>query len=319
MHVVAAPPERDSHRDPHRDLGVPLAEVTFVVVDLETTGTAAGQCRIIEVGAAKFRGGECLGTFSTLVNPGCGVPPFIVVLTGITEAMVVPAPTIDEVLPSLLEFIGDAVLVGHNLRFDTAFLDAALAAGGRPPLAQHRVDTLAVARRLVSGEVPNHRLATLAGLFRATVSPTHRALDDVLATADVFHGLLERLGSLGVTDLDDLLTLPSAAPVLAKLPLLAGLPRRPGVYLLRDAGGRVLFVGAAANLRTDVRAQLPVGRRRRLAPLLHETAAVDHVACDSLAEAAAHELRLIQAHQPRYNRRRRRRRPAPVAVIPQAA
>ena len=103
-------------------LDTPLSDVTFVVIDLETTGTVPGQSRIIEVAAAKFRGGECLGTFSTLVNPECGLPPFIVALTGITEALVIPAPTIGEVLPSLLEFIGGAVLVGHNLRFDTSFL-----------------------------------------------------------------------------------------------------------------------------------------------------------------------------------------------------
>src|SRR6266540_1279821 len=113
---------------PLEALDTPLSDVTFVVIDLETTGTVPGESRIIEVAAAKYRGGECLGTFQTLVNPGCGVPPFIVALTGITEALVVPAPSIDEVLPTLLEFIGGAVLVGHNLRFDTAFLDADLIA-----------------------------------------------------------------------------------------------------------------------------------------------------------------------------------------------
>src|SRR5204863_10153290 len=124
---------------------------------LETTGTVPGESRIIEVAAAKFRGGECIGTFSTLVNPECGVPPFIVALTGITEALVAPAPLLDEVLPSLLEFVGGAVLVGHNLRFDTSFLDADLVARGRPRLANLRVDTLTLARRLVRDEVPDCR------------------------------------------------------------------------------------------------------------------------------------------------------------------
>src|SRR5581483_2176366 len=159
-------------------LDTPLSDVTFVVIDLETTGTVPGQSRIIEVAAAKFRGGECLGTFQTMVNPECGLPPFIVALTGITEALVVPAPTIGEVLPALLEFIGGAVLVGHNLRFDTSFLDADLVASGRPRLANRRVDTLTLARRLVRDEVADCRLATLAARFRTEVQPTHRALDD---------------------------------------------------------------------------------------------------------------------------------------------
>ena len=196
------------------DLDTPLFDVTFVVIDLETTGTAPGQSRIIEVGAAKFRGGECLGTFQTLVNPGDGgegVPPFVVLLTGITEALVLPAPPIENVLPSLLEFLGDGVLVGHNLSFDTSFLDAELVASGRLPLTHHRVDTLALARLLVGDEVADRRLATLARLFRTATQPSHRALDDVLATAGVLHCLLERAGCLDVLTLDDLLALPAVA------------------------------------------------------------------------------------------------------------
>src|SRR5436305_7003509 len=114
------------------DLGSPLHGVTFCVIDLETTGGSPADCEITEIGAVRLRGGECLGTFQTLVNPGCRIPPSIVVLTGITEAMVAPAPRIEEVLPSLMEFIGGSVLVGHNLRFDVSFLDAAMARGGNP-------------------------------------------------------------------------------------------------------------------------------------------------------------------------------------------
>jgi DNA polymerase-3 subunit epsilon len=285
------------------DLGTPLSEVTFAVVDLETTGTAPGQDRIIEIGAAKFRGGECLGTFQTLVNPGGPIPPFIVVLTGITEALVIPAPPVEEVLPSLLEFLGDAVLVGHNLRFDTSFLDAALLATDRSRLAQRRVDTLALARRLVRDEVPNLRLGTLARCLRLPHQPTHRALDDVLATAGLLHVLLERAGSYGVLGLDDLLALPATPMALAKLPLARRLPRQPGVYLFRDAGGRVLYVGKATDLRARVRSYFSSDDRRKIPQLLRETAAIDHVVCAHPLEAAVLELRLIQAHEPRFNRR----------------
>ena len=71
-------------------LGTPLADVTFVVVDLETTGASPATAGITEIGAVKVRGGECLGTFETLVNPGLPIPPMITVLTGITEAMLIP-------------------------------------------------------------------------------------------------------------------------------------------------------------------------------------------------------------------------------------
>src|SRR5207248_8186372 len=85
------------------DLGTPLCDVTFVVLDLETTGGSPHTCGITEVGALKFRGGECLGTFQTLVTPGVPLPPEITYLTGITEAMVLPAPPIEQVLPQFLE------------------------------------------------------------------------------------------------------------------------------------------------------------------------------------------------------------------------
>jgi DNA polymerase-3 subunit epsilon len=302
----AVEPAPERRTGPFDALDTPLSDVTFVVIDLETTGTVPGESRIIEVAAAKYRGGECLGTFQTLVNPGCGLPPFIVALTGITEALVVPAPTIDEVLPSLLEFIGGAVLVGHNLRFDTSFLDADLITRSRPRLANPRVDTLTLARRLIRDEVPDCRLATLAARFRTVTRPTHRALDDVLATAEVLHALFERAAGFGVLALDDLLALPSSPLALRKLPLLAGLPRTAGVYLFRAADGRVLHVGRAADVRSRVRSLFVTGGRRRVARLLRETVAIEYLPCGHPLEATVTQLRLHHTHRPWFDGRPRR-------------
>ena len=197
------------------DLSTPLFDVTFCVLDLETTGGSPRDCAITEIGAVKYQGGDLLGTFQTLVDPGLPIPPLITVLTGITEAMVVEAPDIGTALPTFLEFIGDAVIVGHNIRFDMSFLNAAAALHGYSQLSNDTVDTAGLGRRLVSEEVRNMRLQTLAAHFRSPVTPIHRALDDARATAHVLHGLLERAGSLGVTNLDDLLQLPRprAAPL----------------------------------------------------------------------------------------------------------
>jgi len=286
------------------DLGTPLIDVTFVVLDLETTGGSPTDDEICEIGAVKVRGGECLGTFHTFVDPGRDIPPAITVLTGLTTAMVRPAPPVDRVLPSLLEFLGDAVFVGHNVRFDRSFLDAALLRGDRPRLANRTVDTCALARRLVRDEVPNCKLGTLADRLRLDHRPTHRALDDALATTDLLHVLLERAAGFGVATLDDLLELPSAAahPQARKLALTDRLPRSPGVYLFRDAGGRALYVGKASDLRSRVRSYFSTETRRKVGGLLRETARIDHIATTSALEAAVTEIRLIHELLPRYNR-----------------
>ncbi len=298
--AMPAPPRQQSLDD----LGTPLSEVTFVVVDLETTGGSPRTDAITEIGALKLKGGELLGTFETLVNPGVPIPPTITVLTGITEAMVLPAPRVHEVLPPFLEFARDAVIVGHNIRFDISFLDAALVAHGYARLSNRRVDTVALARRLVRDEVPNLRLHTLARRFRTSVEPVHRAYADAAATAEVLHALLERAAAFGVLGLDDLLALPSmrAHPSASKLALTAKLPRTPGVYLFRDRGGRVLYVGKATNLRARVRSYFAADDRRKVPQLLREATSIDHRVCATAFEAEIRELRLIHELQPRFNR-----------------
>lgn len=289
------------------DLGTPLHEVTFVVLDLETTGATAADCEITEIGAVKYRGGELLGTFQTLVDPGAPIPPMITVLTGITQVMVIGAPRIAEALPSFLEFIGDAVVVGHNVRFDMSFLDAASHRLGYGRLPHRRVDTVALARRLVNTEVRNLRLASLAAHFRSPTTPNHRALEDAKATAHVFFELLERAGTVGATHLEDLLRLPTAKgrPHYDKISLADGLPRAPGVYLFRDVDGEVIYVGKAKNLRTRVRSYFYGDTRRTVATMMRVLRSIDHIVCTTELEAEITEVRLIHAHRPRYNRRSR--------------
>jgi DNA polymerase-3 subunit epsilon len=289
------------------DMGAPLHEVPFCVLDLETTGATAADCEITEIGAVKFLGGDPAGTFQTLVNPGSEIPPFITVLTGITQAMVIEAPAIDEALPSFLEFIGDAVIVGHNIRFDMSFLNAAAVRLGYGKLPNRTVDTLGLSRRLVRSEVRNLKLSSLAAHFQAPSPPTHRALDDAKATAHVFWSLLERAGALGVTHLDDLLTLPTArgSAHYSKISLTENIPRKPGVYFFVDRDSTVIYVGKAKNLRTRVRSYFYGDDRKSVAQMLRDLVRVDYRVCATEIEAEVTELRLIGEHRPRYNRKSR--------------
>ncbi len=286
------------------DLGTPLHAVTFCVIDLETTGGNRNDDRITEIGAVKVRGGERLGTFQTLVNPGRAIPPTITMLTGLTDVLVAPAPRIEGVLGSLVDFVGDAVIVGHNVGFDLAFLRAACERDGRAPLRGTVVDTVALARRLVRDEVPDCRLGTLASRMRLAHRPTHRALDDALATADLLHLLIERAAGLGVLGLDDLIALAKLAghPQAGKLKMTADLPRTPGVYMFRGLGDEVLYVGKATNLRQRVRSYFGSDDRRKIGPMLRETHAVSHVELPDPLSAEVIEGRLIARLLPRYNR-----------------
>lgn len=289
------------------DLSTPLFEVTFCVLDLETTGGSPAQSEITEIGAVRYQGGDLLGTFQTLVDPGLSIPPSITILTGITQAMVLDAPPIAEALPTFLEFIGDAVIVGHNVRFDLSFLNAAAMRLGYGRLENKSVDTAALARRLVRSEVRNLRLQSLAAHFRSPVTPNHRALDDARATAHVFHAMLERAGSLGVTNLDDLLQLPTArgSAHYSKIRLTEDLPRRPGVYIFRDRHGRVIYIGKASNLRARVRQYFYGDTRKSIGYIMNELDDIDHQVCATVLEAEVTEIRLIHAHRPRHNRRSR--------------
>ncbi len=286
------------------DLGTPLADVTFCVIDLETTGGSALTCAITEIGAVKVRGGECLGTFHTLVNPGLLIPPEITILTGITQSMVFPAPRIESVLPTLVEFMDGAVVVGHNVRFDVGFLNAAFERAGWPRISAAVIDTCALARRLVRDEVPNCKLGTLSSRFRLDHQPSHRALDDALATCDLLHLLLERAAAFGVMGSDDLILLPKLGghPQVAKLKLTNHLPRTPGVYLFTGNSDEVLYVGKATNLRSRVRSYFSSDDRRKIGSLLREVSGVRHIECANTLEAAVTEIRLIHDLQPRYNR-----------------
>ncbi|WP_235978242.1 DEDD exonuclease domain-containing protein [Flavimobilis rhizosphaerae] len=291
------------------DLGTDLRDVTFVVVDLETTGTAPATDAITEIGAVKVRGGEILGEFQTLVNPGGPVPPQITVLTGITTAMVIDAPRIEAVLPAFLEFAHGAVLVAHNARFDVGFLKAAARATDTPWPRFEVVDTVALARRVVpKDEVRNHRLGTLAQLFGATTVPDHRALSDARATVDVLHALLGRLAPWGITHLEDLASAvdPVAPAVRAKRHLADEMPRGPGVYMFHAPDGEVLYVGTSVDVRTRVRSYFTRAEtRRRMTEMVTIAERVSAVPCATRLEAQVRELRLIAEHSPRYNRRSR--------------
>jgi DNA polymerase-3 subunit epsilon len=287
------------------DQGIPLDEVTFCVVDLETTGGSPRDCKITEVGAVKYRGGERLGSFQALVDPEVPIPPFIAHLTGISDHLVAGHPPIEEVMPAFLEFARGAVFVAHNAGFDFSFVNVNLGRLEYAPIPGPPVCTAKLARRVVWPDVPNVKLQTLAKYFRTRVTPIHRALDDAEACAEVLHGLLDLGGRLGILTLGDLREALTARgrPHFGKIALADALPHAPGVYLFKGRDGRILYVGKSKDLRARVKSYFYGDSRKKIADMLGEVATVEGLPCDGELEALVLEARLIGRHEPPYNRR----------------
>ncbi|MED0674575.1 MULTISPECIES: PolC-type DNA polymerase III [Aneurinibacillus] len=187
----------------HQPQSRELADDTYVIFDVETTGLSVVNNTIIEIAGVKMKNGEIIGRYESFVNPHEPIPLNIQQLTNITDDMVKDAPELDQVIREFVDFVGDAVLVAHNAKFDMGFLQASLKKVGLPPIGNPFFDTLELARFLYPG-MRNHRLNTLAEKFNVSLENHHRAVDDSEATGHIFFHMLKDVLAQDITNLDDL-------------------------------------------------------------------------------------------------------------------
>ena len=290
-------------------LSLALDDAPYVVFDVETTGGSPGTGGITEIGAVKLAGGEIVEQFSTLVNPGRPIEPFVVRLTGITNNMVANAPVMDLVMPRFERFVEGTVLVGHNIGFDCSFVTAAR---GGTPLPNPVLDTLKLSRTLVPG-LKRYRLSSVVAHFGVRQMPNHRALSDAAATAGVFLKLLKLLRSAGTKSVGEAATLRGGRGRVKpqKQHLAADVPNTPGVYYFLDKNGNVLYVGKAKDLKVRVRTYFSGGDgRRKIGRLLEEVTEVRVRETQSELHALILEAREIRRLLPRYNSAGRGDRPS---------
>jgi DNA polymerase-3 subunit epsilon len=287
--------------------GTDLHHATFVTVDIEATGCCPGSNGIIELGAARIEDGVIVDTFSELVAAVERIPPTIQQLTGISDAMLEGAPPIDDVIWRFKEFVGDAWLVAHNHRFDLGFLDYEAERAWGEPFKRPVLDTVTLAKRL-HPEQPKQNLGVLSEMFGVDAKPNHRADEDALATAQILLHMLGELEGQGIRTVGDLARYVGAEHqhvLVSKLPLTAGMPACPGVFMLRDAAGVVMFVGTAKNLRLNVRNTFYSSSDSPKRQMAEETEHIDAFPTASEFEANLVEARLIRRYQPRHNARGR--------------
>jgi DNA polymerase III subunit epsilon len=296
---------------------VPLGDLTYTVLDIETTGLKPQGNGITEICCLRVVGGEIVARFSTLVNPGMPIPHFIQNMTGITDAMVRDAPPFGGIIPDLLQFLGDTVLVAHNAPFDLSFLNYGLYSHGGRHLHNTVLDSCRLSRKLI----PGLRSASLDSLIRQLeieVRDRHRAEGDAEATVALLLHLLGLCREQGIETDTQLMAFaapartkqpPKAAPRPSsradKLAVLAErcrtLPDAPGIYIMRGVSGRILYVGKAISLRRRVASYFSDDLHGKTRRLMGEVDSIEHRQVGSELEALMEESRMIKLHQPRFN------------------
>lgn len=294
---------------------VPLDAMEYVVVDCETTGLDPNKQRVIEIAALRCRGGQVLDRFSTLIDPQRSLPLAIQRLTGITPEMLRGAPGAPEAIGEFLEFAGADLLVGHNVRFDHNFLSAEALRHHSRHLLNPTLCTIRLARAVMPG-LRRVSLGHLAAALELSTHDRHRALGDAMTTQQAFWLLAQRAQERGAATAGRLLAMAGPGRGSAReqdegsrgrallSPLLRkDLPDRPGVYLMKDEDGTVIYVGKAKSLRKRIGSYYsqPLNYKHRKDGKLEEVRAIETRIVGSELEALILESRLIKELQPRHN------------------
>ncbi|MBI3965849.1 MAG: GIY-YIG nuclease family protein, partial [Chloroflexi bacterium] len=287
----------------------------LVVVDVEATGLKPWRNRVFDVAALRLRRGRVAATFATLVNPQRRMPQYLARLNGAGEALL-EAPTFEQMADELVTFLGNDLLVGHDLGYTLAFLQLELRRAGRPGLTNDVLDTLPLATALLP-QLAKPSLRAVAARFDRAAAYSHQALRDAHLIAGILPDLLGLASDHGWRSLADLRSLSGAATPAAQSTRTTRLlltrdwwieqPAKPGVYLMRDIHGQVIYVGKAACLRDRLASyhSEALTYTRELAGLVEAVVAVSTEVTGTELEASIREAQLITEHAPRFNTQRR--------------
>ncbi len=273
----------------------------YAIVDIETTGGYAYKEAITEIGIVLTDGKKIEKTFSTLVNPQRGIPPYIVALTGITNEMVMDAPTFAELAEEVHALLKDRVFIAHNVNFDYGFMKNSFEESSidfRPK----RLCTVRLSRKVIPG-MNSYSLGKLTRQLNITHNNPHRALGDAEATASLFHLLLKKDKN---GEIPKALKGNSHETILpANLPkeTFIQLPHAPGVYYFHDAKGKIIYIGKARNLKKRVSSHFSGDKgRRQKQDFYREIYDITFQLTGSELIAYLLEDREIKHYWPRYNR-----------------
>lgn len=226
-------------------------DLAFTIVDIETTGNGIQGNKITEIAIFRLEQGEVVRTYTSLVNPGCPIPYYITALTGIDNQMVARAPTLSEIAADIEDITRDSIFVAHSVNFDYQVIKKEFRELGREFLRK-RLCTVRLSRQMFPG-LRSYSLGKLCTALDIPLTDRHRAEGDARATVTLFQKILNHANAESVIHRflharSQEATLPPELPRAA----YEALPEKPGVYYFKNAGGKVIYVGKAKNLRKRV-------------------------------------------------------------------
>lgn len=269
----------------------------YAIIDVETTGLSPAGEKITEIAIILHDGRQVIREYSSLVNPEKKIPYRIVQMTGITNQMVADAPRFCEIAKKVIELTEDRIIVGHNVRFDYAFLRHEFKSLGYD-FKRSTMDTVRMSRKLIPGR-RSYGLGRLCKELDIENHARHRAAGDAVATARLFEMLLEMNGDIGQTGTNGVRSARNRS-------LVEDLPHAPGVYYFYNDEGELIYVGKSIDIHDRVLSHLNNNLHKRALEMKDEVAAVDYRLTGNELTALLLESEEIKEKQPFYNRQQRR-------------
>lgn len=287
---------------------IPVEEADFCVLDTETTGLSPRSNNIIEIGLVKISKMKIVDTFHSMINPGRAIPYFITNLTGITDDDVYNAPFFEDIAYKIIDFIGDSVVVAHNLSFDKSFLRSEFTNSGLDYLGNNELCTLKIAKKLYP-HLRSKSLGSVSAFLNLKNSGAHRALSDADITAKVLLKMIKELKKNDVIYLDELISYQKSpaiftSPLKAKKKLLedvTGLPNAPGIYHFLNSRNEIIYIGKAKSLRDRVKSYFSPTAPRKAKKIVKQASRLKIQITNSELTALLTEAESIKLANPKHN------------------
>jgi DNA polymerase-3 subunit epsilon len=287
---------------------ISLKDAEFGVLDVETTGLSASSNRIIEIGIVRVKNLKIIDRYNSLINPGTYIPSFITQFTGISNVDVVNAPYFSDVVEDIKQFIGDTIISGHNLSFDSSFIKYEFLRCGEEQLYNEQICTLKLARRMFP-DLRSKSLSSITKHLKLRNTSAHRALSDAEVTARALIKMIKQLKKeLKIDTIDDLINFQKKSikgkSVRIKESLkedMSSLPNVPGVYYFINNRGKVIYVGKAKSLRDRIKSYYSATAPKKAKKIISQAAKLKIEITNTELTALITEAETIKKINPKHN------------------